>query len=356
MGGTLAFLTRTRGRGRLHWSDALAYAYLALGVILILAPVVWLFVSSLKSQRALVESDPRFLPYEQVMATLPGSPRPVGLVEWTAPDGTVRIVVQIRPSGADLVVADPAKPDETFTVPRRATKPHEQVRARTENYTEPTIQGGRLGTFYFPRYFVNSTFVTVVATLITLAISSMAAFALSKYRFRGRDTFMFLIVATLLMPATVILVPLFVVVKNFGMLDSLWGVIIPGAATPTGVFLLRQYMLTIPDELIEAARMDSASEWKIYYRIVLPLALPALAVLAILSIIWRWNDFLWPLVVLARSESFTLQLGLSSFKGEMNDATHYLLAMTVLTLLPVTFVFAFLQKYITTGIANTGMK
>ncbi len=356
MGRVLTFLTRTRRPGRFDWTDALAYAYLALGVVLILAPVVWLFVSSLKTQRALVESDPRFLPYEQVMVTLPGSTRPVGLVEWTASDGTVRILAQIRPSGADLLVADPQKPDETFTVPRRATKAHEQVRARTENYTEPTVQGGRMGTFYFPRYFLNSAFVTVVATLITLAISSMAAFALSKYRFAGRDTFMFLIVATLLMPATVILVPLFVVVMNFGMLDSLWGVIIPGAATPTGVFLLRQYMLTIPDELIEAARMDSASEWKIYYRIILPLALPALAVLAILSIIWRWNDFLWPLVVLTRSESFTLQLGLSSFKGEMNDATHYLLAMTVLTLLPVTFVFAFLQKYITTGIANTGMK
>ncbi len=356
MGRAIAFLTRTRRPGRFDWTDALAYAYLALGVVLILAPVVWLFVSSLKTQRARVESDPRFLPYEQVMVTLPGTTRAVGLVEWTAPDGTRRIVAQIRPSGADLVVADPANPEATFTVPRRETKAHEQVRARTENYTEPTLQGGRMGTFYFPRYFVNSAFVTVVATLITLAISSMAAFALSKYRFAGRDTFMFLIVATLLMPATVILVPLFVVVMNFGMLDSLWGVIIPGAATPTGVFLLRQYMLTIPDELIEAARMDSASEWKIYYRIILPLALPALAVLAILSIIWRWNDFLWPLVVLTRSESFTLQLGLSSFKGEMNDATHYLLAMTVLTLLPVTFVFAFLQKYITTGIANTGMK
>lgn len=356
MAGVLGFLARTRDPGRTGWTDILAYAYLVLGVVLILAPVVWLFVSSFKSQRALIESDPRFLPYEQVTVLLPGSTRAVGLVEWTDRDGAKRILAQIRPSGTDVIVADPAKPDETFAVPRRETRPHERVRARVENYTEPTLQGGRTGTFQFPRYFVNSAIVTVVATLITLTISSMAAFALSKYRFRGRDTFMFLIVATLLMPATVILVPLFVVVKNFGMLDSLWGVIIPGAATPTGVFLLRQYMLTIPDELIEAARMDAASEWKIYYRIVLPLALPALAVLAILSIIWRWNDFLWPLVVLSHSENFTLQLGLSSFKGEMNDATHYLLAMTVLTLLPVSFVFAFLQKYITTGIANTGMK
>jgi alpha-1,4-digalacturonate transport system permease protein len=102
--------------------------------------------------------------------------------------------------------------------------------------------------------------------------------------------------------------------------------------------------------------MDAASEWKIFWRIMLPLALPALAVLAILSVMWRWNDFMWPLIVLTQSEVFTLQLGLSTFKGELNDNTHYLLAMTVLTLLPVTLVFAFLQKYITTGIANTGLK
>jgi alpha-1,4-digalacturonate transport system permease protein len=356
MGRTIAFLTRTRQPGRLDWTDMLAYAYLVLGVVLILAPVVWLFVSSFKSQRTLIENDPRFLPYEQVAATLPGATRPVNLVEWTGPDGNKRVLAQLRLSGANVVVADPATPGETFEVPRRDTRPHEQVRWRTENYTEPTIGGGATGTFRFPLYFANSLFVTVVATLMTLAISSMAAFALAKYKFAGRDAFMLLIVATLLMPATVILVPLFIVVQNFGMLDSLWGVIIPGAATPTGVFLLRQYMLTIPDELIDAARMDSASEWKIYHRIVLPLALPAIAVLAILSIIWRWNDFLWPLVVLTRSETFTLQLGLSAFKGEMLDATHYLLAMTVLTLLPVSFVFAFLQKYITTGIANTGMK
>ena len=356
MAGMVAFLTRTRRPGRVDWTDILAYDYLALGVLLILAPVVWLGVSSFKSQRALIENDPRFLPYEQVTTVLPGSTRAVPLVEWRGPDGALRVLAQLRPSGANIVVADPATPTQTFEVPRRETRPHEIVRARTENYVEPVIGGGRAGTFRFGVYFVNSLFVTVVATLLTLAISSMAAFALAKYRFAGRDAFMMLIVATLLMPATVILVPLFIVVKNFGMLDSLWGVIIPGAATPTGVFLLRQYMLTIPDELIEAARMDSASEWKIYYRIVLPLAMPAIAVLAILSIIWRWNDFLWPLVVLTRSENFTLQLGLSSFKGEMLDATHYLLAMTVLTLLPVTFVFAFLQKYITTGIANTGMK
>jgi alpha-1,4-digalacturonate transport system permease protein len=202
----------------------------------------------------------------------------------------------------------------------------------------------------------NSVFITVVATVLTLLFNSMAAFALSKYKFRGQKGVFFLIIATLMIPPTIILVPVFLVINHVGLLNSLWGVILPAVATPTGVFLLRQYMLTIPDELIEAARMDHASEWRIYWRIVLPLSAPALAVLAIFSVMWRWNDFLLPLIVLSKNEFFTLQLALNSFQGELNTQWHYLLAMTVITLLPVTLVFAFLQRYITTGIAGAGVK
>jgi alpha-1,4-digalacturonate transport system permease protein len=165
-----------------------------------------------------------------------------------------------------------------------------------------------------------------------------------------------IIISTLMIPITVILVPAFLVITELNMNNTLWGVIIPGAATPTGVFLLRQYMLTIPDELLDSARIDGASEWRIYWQIVLPLARPALAVLAIFSIMWRWNDFLWPLIVLSENELFTLQIGLNSFRGQYDTQWHYILAMTVLTLLPITVVFAFLQRFITSGIATTGMK
>jgi alpha-1,4-digalacturonate transport system permease protein len=212
------------------------------------------------------------------------------------------------------------------------------------------------GKFAFGTYLWNSVFITVVATLITLLINSMAAFALSKYRFTGQKTVFLLIIATLMVPPTIILVPAFLVISSVGLLNNLWGVILPAVATPTGVFLLRQYMLTIPDELIEAARMDNASEWRIYWKIILPLAAPAMAVLAIFSFMWRWNDFLWPLIVLSKSENFTLQLALNSFQGELNTQWHYLLAMTVITLIPITLVFTFLQKYIATGIASAGVK
>ena len=226
-----------------------------------------------------------------------------------------------------------------------------EFRLATENYTEI------FGKFDFGTFLWNSVFITVVATLITLLFNAMAAFALSKYRFRGRDGGVRDDSCHADDPADDHPgAELPGRRPSSGLLNSLWGVIWPAVATPTGVFLLRQYMLTIPDELIEAARMDHASEWRIFWRIVLPLSAPALAVLAIFSVMWRWNDFLWPLIVLSRTEKFTLQLALNAFQGELTTQWNYLLAMTVITLLPVTLVFAFLQRYITTGIASSGVK
>jgi alpha-1,4-digalacturonate transport system permease protein len=152
------------------------------------------------------------------------------------------------------------------------------------------------------------------------------------------------------------MIPVFLVMAHLGLVNTLWGLIIPPAATPTGVFLLRQYMLTIPDELIQAARIDGAGEWRIFTQIVIPLAKPALAVLAILSVVWRWNDFLWPLIVINDPHLFTLQLGLARFQGAQVIDWNDLIAMTVLIILPVTLIFAFLQRYLVSGIATTGLK
>ena len=225
------------------------------------------------------------------------------------------------------------------------------------NYSDP-LRGQAFGVNVdFVTCITNSVLVTVLATLLTLLINSMAAFALSKYQFRGETFFFVVILATLMVPATITLVGVFKAINATGLAGSIWGVIIPGAATPAGVFLLRQYMLTIPDELLEAARMDAASEWKVYWRIMLPLALPALAALGILSVIWRWNDLILPMLAVATTkEAYTIQLCLLEFRGEHLSQEHYRLAMTMVSLIPTTVVFVFLQRYITTGIANTGIK
>ena len=346
----LRWLTARRGVVRADWTDWFTFGYLLLGVLLMFGPVVWLVLSSVKTPAALNEFPPRLLPYGQKSVTLAGQSAPVPVFRAKLPDGSVRELAELNRVGIQATMADPAKPDETFKVNIRDRQPVRELRVATENYTEV------FGKFSFGTYLWNSVFITVVATLITLLFNAMAAFGLSKYRFKGRDAVFLLIISTLMIPPTIILVANFLVVSELGLLNSLWGVIWPAVATPTGVFLLRQYMLTIPDELIDAARMDNASEWRIFWRIILPLSAPALAVLAIFSVMWRWNDFLWPLIVLSRTEKFTLQLALNAFQGELTTQWHYLLAMTVITLLPVTLVFAFLQRHITAGIAAAGVK
>ena len=345
------FFTRTAaGNGRIGWTDWLTYGYLLLGIVMMFGPVVWLVISSFKTERDLQHYPPRLLPYAQETVQVEGYDEPLALFEMTGGDYQGQTLALIRRVGLVAQMVDPAEPGQRLKVDVAHWRPIERPSLAFENYTQLFER------FTFMRYLWNSTFITVMATAIMLLVNSMAAFALSKYKFRGRTTVLMLVIGTLMIPQTVVLVPLFLITQELGMLNSLWGVIIPGAATPTGVFLLRQYMLTIPDEIIDAARMDKASEWKIFWRIILPLSAPAIAVLAILAIMWRWNDFLWPLIVLTESDNFTLQLALNSFQGEMSTQWSNLLAMTVLTLLPIALVFMFLQKYIATGIASTGGK
>jgi alpha-1,4-digalacturonate transport system permease protein len=347
---SLNFLWLTRGRQRLHWTDVLSYAYLLVGLFVMFAPVLWLVMSSFKTESAIGQFPPTFLPYSQKTVVVAGHDKPLPLFKVAVAGGAPKELAQISRIGIMANMVDPAQPGESVQVNIRDRVPVNELKFATNNYSD------LFGKFTFGTYLWNSVFITVVATLLTLLFNSMAAFALSKFQFKGQKAVFLLIIATLMIPPTIILVPVFLVINSVNLLNSLWGVILPAVATPTGVFLLRQYMLTIPDELIEAARMDHASEWRIYWRIVLPLSAPALAVLAIFSVMWRWNDFLLPLIVLSKSEFFTLQLALNAFQGELNTQWHYLLAMTVITLLPITLVFAFLQRYITTGIASAGVK
>lgn len=346
----LTFLTRTRGRNGLHITDLLTYLYLSLSVVIMFGPVLWLMLSSFKTSAEVVKFPPRLLPYQQETVVVPGYDEPLPLYDVTLEDGSVMRLAQVRRVGLQAQMIDPQHPDQKYKVNIKDRKAVEKVVFSLDNY----IEG--MESFNFAVYLRNSVIVTVAATLLTLLINSMAAFALSKYRFRGRDVIFLIMISTLMVPISVVLVPIFLVITKVGWNNNLLGVIVPGAATPTGVFLLRQYMLTIPDELLDAARIDGASEWRIYAQVVLPLARPALAVLTIFSVMWRWNDFLWPLIVLSRSELFTLQVGLNSFQGQLNVQWHLILAMTVLTMLPITIVFVFLQRHITTGIATTGLK
>ncbi|HEX9857682.1 MAG TPA: carbohydrate ABC transporter permease [Paracoccaceae bacterium] len=344
-----ALLTRRRGGAGWHWTDVVTFLWLGAGVIIMFGPALWLVLSSFKSPAQLSEFPPTLLPYEARTAAVEGYDKPLPLFVVTDEAGT-RTLAEVRRVGTVAQMVDPANPAEVQRINIASRTPDRAIGFAWGNYVDPFLR------FDFLKYTMNSVFVTAVATLITLLTNSMAAFALSKYEFRGRNAVILLIIATLMIPLSVILVPLYSIVSAAGLMNTLWGVILPTVATPTGVFLLRQYMLTIPDELLEAARMDHASEWQIYWRIVLPLTAPALAVLAIFSVVWRWNDFLWPLIVLSRQEVYTLQVGLNAYAGELNVQWHYLLATTVITMIPVVLVFIFLQRFITAGIAGSGLK
>ncbi|HEY3260881.1 MAG TPA: carbohydrate ABC transporter permease [Pseudonocardiaceae bacterium] len=219
-----------------------------------------------------------------------------------------------------------------------------------DNYTTA------LASFNFAIYLRNSVIVVVGATLLTLAINSMAAYALAKYNFRGRDVLFMLTLATIMIPLQVILIPVYQVTAQLGLVNTLWGMIIPAAATPTGVFLLRQYMLTIPDDLIQAARIDGAGEFRTFISVVLPICKPALAVLAIFSVVWRWNDFLWPLIIAQNENVYTLPVAVARFAGQQVVPFNLILAMSVVSMVPVIVVFLFTQRHIVQGIASTGIK
>ena len=205
-------------------------------------------------------------------------------------------------------------------------------------------------------YFKNTSIVAVLSTIITLLINSMAGFALAKYKFKGRNIVFLGFLAVLMIPLEIRMVPTFTIIRSFGLYDKLAGIIIPPAASPTGVFLIRQYMITIPDELMESARIDGASEWRIFWSIMLPLVKPALIALTIFSFMWRWNDFLNPFIVINSPSKYTLQIAIANFVGQYGIEWSSLLPMNVISMIPVLLVFLFFQRYFVKGIAMSGLK
>jgi multiple sugar transport system permease protein len=209
----------------------------------------------------------------------------------------------------------------------------------------------------FPRYFWNSTFIAGLITLANLLFCSMVGYALAKLRFFGRDKLFLLVLGTLLVPGSVTLVPLFVLMSKLDLVDSPWAVILPAAAGPLGVFLMRQFMLAIPDDLLEAARVDGAGEFTIFWRIVLPLSTPALAALAIVTFLPSWNALLWPLVVLTDQDNYTLPVALAIFaRGQFQADFGLLMAGSVVLVVPVIAVFLLLQRHFTQSVTMTGIK
>lgn len=236
-------------------------------------------------------------------------------------------------------------PQEIFTFPPTWI-PHPIA---WENYRETvTIMP-------FGRFYLNSFVVAVAVTGLQLLTSSLAAFAFARLRFPGRDALFLLYLATLMVPFQVTMIPNFILIRLLGWYDSYQALILPPAFSAFSTFLLRQYFLGIPLDLDEAARMDGASSFRIWWQIILPLSGPALAALAIFTFLASWNDFLWPLIITSSPRMRTLPVGLSAFQGQYNVQWHLLMAGAVIALLPVLVIYSFAQKWFVRGITLSGM-
>jgi multiple sugar transport system permease protein len=210
----------------------------------------------------------------------------------------------------------------------------------------------------FSRFFVNSVIVSVSATVGALLTCSMAGYSFSRLRYPGRDRIFLAYLGTMMIPFPVLMIPLFIVMRGLDLVDTLYGVILPAVFTAWGTFLMRQFMLTIPRELEEAAKVDGCSYFGIYWQIILPLCKPVIATLGILTFLGMWNEFLWPLVMINSIDNKTLPLGLAMFQSRKAAGTpwHLLMASATFSMVPVLVVFVLGQKYYVRGIVTTGLK
>lgn len=206
------------------------------------------------------------------------------------------------------------------------------------------------------RYFLNSALVAVAATVISLLVNSMAGYAFAKLRFRGRERVFQVLLAALVIPGQVGMLPLFLMLKSMGLVNTMAGVVVPFMAGIFGIFMIRQYALSIPDDLLDAARVDGAGEYRIFWTIVLPVIRPILVTLAVFVFLSAWNDFMWPLIVLSDEAKYTLPVALASLSGEHVQDTELMMAGSVLTVLPVVILFVALQRAYIRGVMMGSVK
>ena len=269
---------------RYFWNAAVAAA-----ALLMLAPIIWMFSTSLKPEGEVLSSVPRWIP-------------------------------------------------ETPTL---------------ENYRE---LASRSSEFPVGRWLLNSQGIALTVTLLVLLVTSMAAFAFSRLHFRGRDRLFMLAVATLMIPAQVSLIPVFLIVQQLGWFNTYPGLIVPALASTFGVFLLRQFFITIPAEYEEAATLDGANVATIFWKVILPLGKPALATLGIFTFLGSWNDFVWPLIISNDIEMRTLPVGLTIFQGRFTTEYGITMAAAVMATIPVIVAYLFFRRRITSGISLGGLK
>lgn len=208
----------------------------------------------------------------------------------------------------------------------------------------------------FPRWFLNSFVVGGLVTFSVLFFDSLVGYTLCKFNFKGRNIIFILILSTMMVPTEMLVIPWYIMSNKWGWIDSYWGVMFPGMMTGFGTFLMRQFFQGVPDELLDAARIDGLNEFQIWWKIAMPLVKPAISALAIFTFLGNWNAFLWPLIVISKTELYTLPVGLAFFSGEFQTEWEMVMTGASVATVPVLIVFLIFQKQIIKGIALSGLK
>jgi len=206
------------------------------------------------------------------------------------------------------------------------------------------------------KYLFNSLIISIGVTFFSLLLNSMAGYAFAKFRFSNKKKLFNYLLSSMIIPGQVTMLPVFLMLKSLGLINTYWAIVIPGMASIFGIFLIRQFALAIPDSLIDAAKIDGASEIQIYFKLIFPLCKPILVTLGIFTFMGTWNDFLWPLIVMTDSNMYTMPVALANLMGEHVQDTELMMAGSVLTIIPVLMVFLALQKYYIKGIMMGGVK
>lgn len=208
----------------------------------------------------------------------------------------------------------------------------------------------------FSTFMVNSLLVSGVTMFAAVLITSMSGFAFSKYNFKGKKALFLMILATMMIPGQVTMIPNFIISSRLGILDSIIGLILPALPLAFGIFMMRQFMYSVPDSLLEAARIDGAGEFLTYFKIILPLSKPAIVTLGIFTFMGSWNNFLWPLIILDTESKYTIPIGLLRFSQQYDTQFNYQMAVSLLSILPIALLFVVFQKAFVQGMTMTGLK
>lgn len=330
----------------------LIYILLILGSALMIAPFIWMLSTSLKESGAVFTYPPEWIPRSQLMVQYKG--QEYGLYTVKINDKIEKVIRLKRyKEEAQVIISHDGKINDNekeITVNAEELKAYKKIKFIWQNYPEAW------NVVPFGRFFINSIFVAICVTFGQVFTSSLAAYAFARLNFKFRDQLFLGYLATMMIPGTVIIIPVFIVIKLLNWIDTYQALILPAVFSAYGTFMLRQFFLSIPKDLEESAFIDGASKFTIYWRIILPLSKPALATLTTFVFMGVWNDFMWPLIVTNSMDMKTLPVGLASFQGLYTTNWTLLMAGAVIVLIPILILYVFNQRYFIKGIVLSGLK